>query len=137
MTHRVFVYGTLKRGGLNSPLLEGTEFLGEAATVPTYRMAGTSFPVILPDATGKPVAGEIYAVDNATLARLDQLEAEGSSYDRVVIAATATLSNGEHSTTRAFIYVGRKDRFAKMFANGPLYEHVNERGELDWRPSRP
>jgi gamma-glutamylcyclotransferase (GGCT)/AIG2-like uncharacterized protein YtfP len=79
-------------------------------------MAGTSFPVILPDATGKPVAGEIYAVDNATLARLDQLEAEGRSYDRVVIAATATLSNGEHSTTRAFIYVGREDRFAKMFA---------------------
>jgi len=136
MTHRVFVYGTLKRGGSNHSLLDrSSEFLGEAITVPTYKMAATSFPVIMPDATGKLMAGEIYAVDDATLARLDQLEREGRSYDRVVIAATATLANGERSTTSAFIYVGRADRFAKMFASGPLYEQVNERGELDWRAS--
>jgi len=138
MTHRVFVYGTLKRGGSNHSLLESSsEFLGEALTVPTYKMVATSFPVIMPDATGKPVAGEIYAVDDATLARLDQLEREGHSYDRVAIAATATLANGEPSTTRAFIYVGRADRFARMFASGPRYEQVNERGELDWRASGP
>jgi gamma-glutamylaminecyclotransferase len=131
MTHRVFVYGTLKRGYPNNPLLEGSEFLGEAVTVPTYKMVETSFPVIMPDPSGKPVAGEIYTVDDATLARLDQLEREGRSYDRVMIEATLPLSNGE--PTQAFIYVGREDRFGEMFARGPLYEQANERGELDWR----
>ena len=141
MTHRVFVYGTLKRGYPNNPLLEGSEFLGEAVTVLTYKavnvpilnMVWTSFPVVMPDPSGKPVAGELYTVDDATLARLDQLEREGRSYDRVMIEATSPLSNGERLTTQAFIYVGREERFGEMFARGPLYEQVNERGELDWR----
>jgi gamma-glutamylcyclotransferase (GGCT)/AIG2-like uncharacterized protein YtfP len=133
MTHRVFVYGTLKRGYPNNPLLEGSEFLGEAVTVPTYKMVRTSFPVIMPDPSGKPVSGEIFTVDDATLARLDQLEREGRSYDRVMIDATLPLSNGERLPTRAFIYVGREDRFGEIFARGPLYEQANERGELDWR----
>jgi gamma-glutamylcyclotransferase (GGCT)/AIG2-like uncharacterized protein YtfP len=96
-------------------------------------MVGTSFPVIMPDPSGKPVAGELYTVDDATLARLDQLEREGRSYDRVMIDATVPLSNGERLTTQAFIYVGREDRFGEIFARGPLYEQANERGELDWR----
>jgi gamma-glutamylcyclotransferase (GGCT)/AIG2-like uncharacterized protein YtfP len=141
MTHRVFVYGTLKRGYPNNPLLEGSEYLGEAVTVPTYKavtvltykMVGTNFPVIMPDPSGKPVAGEIYTVDDATLARLDRLEGEGRSYDRVMIDATLPLSNGERLPTQAFIYVGREDRFGEMFARGPFYEQANERGELDWR----
>ena len=141
MTHRVFVYGTLKRGYPNNPLLEGSEFLGEAVTVltykavtvPAYKTVGTSFPVIMPDPSGRPVAGEIYTVDDATLARLDQLEREGRSYDRVMIDATLPLSNGERLPTRAFIYVGREGRFGEMFARGPFYEQANERGELDWR----
>jgi gamma-glutamylaminecyclotransferase len=141
MTHRVFVYGTLKRGYPNNPMLEGCEFLGEAVTVltykavtvPAYKMVGTGFPVIMPDPSGKPVAGELYTVDDATLARLDQLEREGRSYDRVTIDATVPLSNGERLTTQAFIYVGREDRFGETFARGPLYEQANERGELDWR----
>jgi gamma-glutamylcyclotransferase (GGCT)/AIG2-like uncharacterized protein YtfP len=137
MTHRVFVYGTLKRGESNDPLLKGSEFLGEAVTVPGYKMVGTSFPIIMPEANGKPVAGEIYAVGDATLARLDQLESEGRSYDRVLIDTVLTRANGERLPTQAFVYVGRADRFAGMFARGPLYEHVNERGELDWRASGP
>ena len=141
MTHRVFVYGTLKRGYPNNPMLEGCEFLGEAVTVltykavtvPAYKMVGTSFPVIMPDPSGKPVAGELYTVDDATLARLDQLEREGRSYDRVMIDATVPLLNGERLTTQAFIYVGREDRFGEIFARGPRYEQANERGELVWR----
>ena len=134
---RIFVYGTLKRGYPNNPLLESSEFLGEAVTVPIYKMIGTSFPVIMPDPSGKPVAGEIYTVDDAALARLDRLEAEGRSYDRVMIDATLPLANGGRLTTQAFIYVGREDRFGEMFARGPLYEQANERGELDWRASCP
>jgi gamma-glutamylcyclotransferase (GGCT)/AIG2-like uncharacterized protein YtfP len=39
MTHRVFVYGTLKKGFWNNPLLKGCEFFGSAVTVPTYSAA--------------------------------------------------------------------------------------------------
>jgi gamma-glutamylaminecyclotransferase len=68
MPHRVFVYGTLKRGCPNNPMVEGCEFLGEGVTVLTYKavivpadkMVGTGFPVIMPDPSGKPVAGELY-----------------------------------------------------------------------------
>jgi gamma-glutamylcyclotransferase (GGCT)/AIG2-like uncharacterized protein YtfP len=133
MTHRVFVYGTLKSGFRNHYLLGGCEFFGDAATVPTYRMIEKGFPVIMPDPEGKPLAGELYTVDEETLARLDQLEREGSSYDRVLIDVTLSLTSGEHLPTNAFIYVGREDRFGKAFARGPLYETVNERGELDWK----
>ena len=59
MAHRVFVYGTLKSGFRNRRLLEGGAFLGAAATVPTYKMIETSFPVIMPDRNGKPVAGDL------------------------------------------------------------------------------
>jgi gamma-glutamylcyclotransferase (GGCT)/AIG2-like uncharacterized protein YtfP len=133
MTHRVFVYGTLKSGFRNHYLLEECEFFGGAATVPTYKMIENGFPVIMRDPEGKPLAGEIYIVDDNTLARLDQLEREGSSYDRKLIEVNLPLASGERLLTKAFIYVGRDDRFGKAFASGPFYEIVNERGELDWK----
>jgi gamma-glutamylaminecyclotransferase len=133
MTRRVFVYGTLKSGFWNHHLLKGCAFFGDAATVPTYKMIENGFPVIMPDPDGKPLAGEIYTVDDETLAQLDQLEREGSSYDRKLINVTLSLASGERLPTKAFIYVGREDRFGKAFARVPLYETVNERGELDWK----
>jgi gamma-glutamylaminecyclotransferase len=133
MTHRVFVYGTLKRGFCNHRLLEGCEFLGSAATVPAYRMIETGFPVIMPDPEGKPVSGEVYAVDDKTLERLDRQEREGLSYDRRLIDVTLPLAGGRRLPSTAFIYVGREDRFGTAFARGPLYDAVNDRGELDWK----
>jgi len=133
MTHKVFVYGTLKSGFRNHYLLEDCEYSGSAVTVPTYRMIENGFPVILPDPDGRPLAGEIYVIDDDTLARLDQLEREGSSYDRKLIDVALALAGGEQLPTKAFIYVGREDRFGEAFASEPRYENVNERGELDWR----
>jgi gamma-glutamylaminecyclotransferase len=134
MMHRVFVYGTLKRGFSNHDLLKGCEFVGRATTMSTYKMIEIGFPVIMPDPEGKPVAGEVYAVDDETLARLDQLEREGRAYDRKLIDVTLPLAGGERLPARAFIYVGREDRFGEVFARGPLYGSVNEQGELDWKP---
>src|SRR3954467_14578840 len=106
MTHRVFVYGTLKSGFSNHYLLKGCECFGGAASVPTYKMIENGFPVILPDPQGKPLAGEIYTVDDETLARLDQLEREGSSYDRKLIDVTLRLPRGESPPTQAFLIRG-------------------------------
>jgi gamma-glutamylaminecyclotransferase len=78
----VFVYGTLKRGGSNHAFLAGQIFLGEARTAPgfsLYRLGG--YPGMIPrkNSAAEGVTGEVWSVDEATLAKLDRLEglAEG------------------------------------------------------------
>ncbi len=78
---RVFVYGTLKRGSSNHALLAGQSYAGEAETAPgfdLYALGGYPGMVAAPEGTGV-VTGEVWSVDDACLARLDELEgtAEG------------------------------------------------------------
>jgi gamma-glutamylaminecyclotransferase len=77
----VFVYGTLKRGFGNHGLLSGQVFEGEAETGPgfeLYALDGYPGMVAAPGAAGR-VTGEVWSVDAACLAQLDELEgtAEG------------------------------------------------------------
>lgn len=79
--HLIFVYGTLKRGCSNHHVLGAQQFLGEARTIPGYRLHHLGeYPgmIAAPDDTAG-VAGEVWSVDTATLARLDAFEgtAEG------------------------------------------------------------
>lgn len=72
----VFVYGTLKRHGANHRFLTGQKFLGAARTAPGYRLFDLGdYPgmVARPD-DRDGVAGEVWSVDAACLARLDKLE---------------------------------------------------------------
>jgi gamma-glutamylcyclotransferase (GGCT)/AIG2-like uncharacterized protein YtfP len=134
-THRVFVYGTLKRGRSNHALLQTSRFLGEAATLKTYWMITTgAFPVVLdavPADFGPPplaVAGEIYRVDDATLEQLDLLEREGRSYLRKV----TDVSQGCRKV-QAHIYLGIADYWHPRRL--PAWTGQNMRGELEWGPS--
>ena len=85
---KVFVYGTLKRGGSNHRFLAGQQFLGEARTAPGYTLyALGDYPGMVRaanDQTG--VTGEIWAIDATCLDQLDKLEgvAEGL-YERVPV----------------------------------------------------
>ena len=87
-TTRVFVYGTLKRGFPNHPLLERATLLGAARTCESWPLviAGSWFVPCLLDRPGQGhrVRGEVYAVDAPTLADLDELEGVGEpdGYDR-------------------------------------------------------
>ena len=72
--HRVFVYGTLKRGFRNHRFLQNAVFAGKAHTLEKYRMLDGRFPVLLE--TGhdlKPISGEAYDVDGDTLNKLDAI----------------------------------------------------------------
>ncbi|MBN8626432.1 MAG: gamma-glutamylcyclotransferase [Planctomycetes bacterium] len=84
----VFVYGTLKRGQRNHHFLAAAEYLGTAFTEPKYRIIDCGpYPALLEHPPEEPlaIAGEVYRVDGATLAELDQLEDEGRLYRRAVI----------------------------------------------------
>jgi gamma-glutamylcyclotransferase (GGCT)/AIG2-like uncharacterized protein YtfP len=93
----VFVYGTLKRGEKNHHWLEGASWQGEA------ELSG----VLLHDLGPFPMAvigvgtaiGEVYAVEERGLARLDELEGYPRLYDRQLLS----LNDGR----QAWVYLGR------------------------------
>jgi gamma-glutamylcyclotransferase (GGCT)/AIG2-like uncharacterized protein YtfP len=134
-THRVFVYGTLRRGHRNHFLLETSKFMGEAATLRPYWMITTGvFPVVLdsvPADFGFPplaIAGEIYHVDDATLEQLDRLEDKGRAYDRKMADVCASGNK-----VQAHIYIGVADYWYRRHL--PAWTIQNKRGELEWAPS--
>ena len=134
-THRVFVYGTLRRGHRNHFLLETSNFIGEASTLRPYWMITTGvFPVVLDEVPADfgfsplAIAGEVYGVDDATLEQLDRLEEKGRAYDRKM----TDVYEGGHKV-QAHIYVGIADYWHHQHL--PAWTIQNKRGELDWAPS--
>lgn len=93
MKTKLFVYGTLKRGGSNHGWMRGQTFLGEGRTQPDYRMfdlGGYPGLVRVEPGQGVAVTGEVWEVDEDGLRRLDVLEgvAEGE-YELVPVAMDA------------------------------------------------
>ncbi len=87
MSH-VFVYGTLKRGGVNHGILAGQRFEGNANTEPAFRLhlLGGYPGMVAVVSGGLSIEGEIWEVDGPTLARLDELEETAlGTYARVPI----------------------------------------------------
>lgn len=76
----VFVYGTLLRGEANHHWLQGAACLGEASLQGLVLHNLGPFPMAT--AGDGLCHGEIYAVDGAGLARLDQLEGVPRLYRR-------------------------------------------------------
>jgi gamma-glutamylcyclotransferase (GGCT)/AIG2-like uncharacterized protein YtfP len=94
--HRLFVYGSLKRGYRHHAELQGARFVAVARTSAAYRLLDFgSYPGL---ARGtRAVEGELFEVDDAVLERLDEFE--GSDYLRRRIE----LSDG--STVEAYLAV--------------------------------
>ncbi|WP_437203107.1 gamma-glutamylcyclotransferase family protein [Planctomicrobium sp. SH664] len=80
-SHRVFVYGTLKRGFCRHSALVGERFVGTARTQPLYRMVnlGTYPGLFRVSQEGLSIVGEVWDVSAECLSRLDEIEgiAEG------------------------------------------------------------
>ncbi len=101
----LFVYGTLKRGCRNHRHLAGQAFVGPARTAPGFTLYDLGgYPGIAADpAAAGGVAGELWTVDAAALARLDAFEGvhEGL-YRRAPIALQAP--SGEVAAASAEAY---------------------------------
>lgn len=104
MKQRIFVYGTLKRGGRYSHYLNGQTFLGEAFTEPCYRMVDCgTYPGLYPvEKHGLSVQGEVWEVDAACRARLDLLEDVSSG--EYEFAAVRLLSPFDAQNVSTYFY---------------------------------
>ena len=102
---RIFVYGTLKRGGGNHAYLAGQQFLGPARTPPGFTLFSLGdYPgmVRAPDDTAG-VAGELWAVDVGCLLRLDELEGVAEKlYERVAIRLAPPFAD---ETAETYLYL--------------------------------
>jgi gamma-glutamylaminecyclotransferase len=72
---RLFIYGTLKRGQPRHGFLAGQTFIAVARTRPVYRLYHLGdYPGLVKRANGLAIEGELWAIDEACLKRLDQVE---------------------------------------------------------------
>lgn len=76
MKQRIFVYGTLKRGGPYSRYMAGQDFIAEAKTGPGFYLADCGgYPGMFPvGSEGRSILGEVWDVNEKCLAALDVLE---------------------------------------------------------------
>lgn len=101
----LFIYGTLKRGDVRAPLLDGQQFIAELRSAPRYRLYNTGdYPALIqttPGETGVSILGELWRVDAACLARLDVEEGvDEGLYERRAIELL-----GEHPQAQAYFYL--------------------------------
>ena len=81
---KLFVYGSLMKNRWNHGFMENAEFIGEAVLHDYALYHLITYPAIKPEA-GAKVKGELYEIDEAMLPDLDDLEDEGSEYQRTLV----------------------------------------------------
>jgi gamma-glutamylcyclotransferase (GGCT)/AIG2-like uncharacterized protein YtfP len=96
--HLVFVYGTLRRGGVRAmpELFPGAKFVGEASVKGSLYDLGPHPFLLLEESegSGSSVVGELYEVDEGLLGELDEMEASADYLRR-----RAEVSLGERTLT--------------------------------------
>ncbi|XP_003704184.2 putative gamma-glutamylcyclotransferase CG2811 isoform X2 [Megachile rotundata] len=142
--HRVFVYGTLKRGEPNHNLIQDTKngyakFLGIGRTLTPYPLViATKYniPFLLKKpGIGHLVFGEVYDVDTKMLKKLDELEEHPALYERfqedILWAAESKAKSTNNFEevgilTRVWIYF--LPQFKTSLLDGPLYSSYTNEG---------
>ncbi|WP_273428825.1 gamma-glutamylcyclotransferase [Chitinibacter tainanensis] len=78
----LFVYGTLKAGFANHHYLAQARYIAPACTEHEFALYTLDYPFLAKSPALYRVQGELYALDAATLAQVDQLEEHPSDYCR-------------------------------------------------------
>jgi gamma-glutamylcyclotransferase (GGCT)/AIG2-like uncharacterized protein YtfP len=82
---RVFVYGTLKSGRTNHEVLAGNTQVGRATIKGTFDFVNLGwYPAVIEHdkAAEREIGGEVWEIDQDTLATLDMIEGHPSFYER-------------------------------------------------------
>jgi gamma-glutamylaminecyclotransferase len=114
--HRVFVYGTLKKGLYNHRLLSKATFVADVRTREksfALLLAKAGYPYLI-RTTDDPrsVPGELYECDDDTLAELDVLEEISTGmYSREILdVEVVDVGGAERDALSAFFYLaGARD----------------------------
>ncbi len=94
-THTLFVYGSLMKGLGNHRYLAASTFARSARTCASFTLLDLGhFPAMI-RAGSTRVCGEVYSIDDLTLAALDRLEGHPTLYRRTEI----TLEDGARVST--------------------------------------
>jgi gamma-glutamylaminecyclotransferase len=97
----LFVYGTLRRGQENHSQLADARFVAEVRTEPRFELVDLGgYPGLL-EGGETAVSGELYELDAAHLARLDEFEDVPQLYERKLISVEDAC---------AHVYVMPRDR---------------------------
>ena len=82
----VFVYGTLRKGEENHPLLADSKFLGKAVSARKYTMVDLGdYPAVIQQGEST-ISGEVYVISIETLAKLDILEEYPDYFQRIIVS---------------------------------------------------
>ena len=110
---KVFVYGTLRRGGGNYRLLDGNTAGEYPAVLPNARLYAAGIPWVTSSPDGSQVIGELTVlradVADVVLQRLDRLEGYrpgcgGNLYERLIRPVLFNEAGRQRRTT-AWVYV--------------------------------
>lgn len=109
MSHQVFVYGSLRAGMGNHRLLTESVLVERKVLNTKHFMVSLGgYPALLPCPETRAITGEVYEVDNSTMARLDQLEGHPNFYKREVIdgAWVYILQGDQHDRQNPLVESG-------------------------------
>ena len=99
----ILVYGSLLSGERNHGYLQHAQLIGKGVTLPHFDLLDLgSYPAMVLDGQ-TAIHGEIYAVDDDTLARLDRLE----GHPHYFVRAHITLQWPDE--LEAWVYVMRRE----------------------------
>ncbi|MFC1745111.1 gamma-glutamylcyclotransferase family protein [Candidatus Riflebacteria bacterium] len=118
----IFVYGTLRRGLSNhAQFLSDSEYIGTAKTVEKYAMYADGIPYVVTAEPHSIITGEVYRVNEQTLAEIDRLEGHPDYYFRVKVEII--LMNRER--IMAWLYFCREKR-GVLLKSGDFLDQVGE-----------
>lgn len=101
---RLFVYGTLMRGQHNHRVLAGARFVGPALTRDAFTLLDLGGCPALVTGPVSRIVGEVFEVDEVTLARCDRLEGHPTLYRREPV----TLDDGSKASTYRYVQGSRR-----------------------------
>jgi len=118
MLDLIFVYGTLRRGGVNHHLLAEAALCGAHATPSRYRMLNLgAYPGVV-EGGSTAIIGEVYRVTRKQFADLDRLEDWPTLYNRKLI---------DSPWGKAWIYLYRGNRRNRAVIPGGDWSRIGRR----------
>lgn len=116
---KVFVYGSLREGLHNHPLIADSRKVGEYRLELPFTMYSLGgYPALIDNEVTNLITGEVYEIDQPTFMRLDRLEGYPRYYDRRLIDTPA----GE-----AWVYFINDREYTTVVESGDWKEFYNGR----------